>query len=105
MWKRKRKNTDRVISEHYTILDNLPKTAFTSTFINFPNTQKKLKSSSKYDNYNDNWNSQSANQNPPDYNNLEHLKHQMTTVYAYNKQNITVHWYIVHVSFLMWTSL
>lgn len=53
MWKRKRKNTDRVISEHNTILDNLPKTAFTSNLINFPNTQKKLKSSSKY-NYNDN---------------------------------------------------
>lgn len=65
---------NRVISEHNTILDNLPKTAFTSNFINFPNTQNKLKSSSKYENYNDNWNSQSANQNPPDYNNLKTFK-------------------------------
>lgn len=51
-----KKNTDCVISEHYTIfLDNVSKTAFTSTFINFPNTEKKLMGSNKYENYNDNY--------------------------------------------------
>lgn len=53
---KKKKNTDCVISEHYTIfLDNVSKTAFTSTFINFPNTEKKLMGSNKYENYNDNY--------------------------------------------------
>lgn len=53
---KKNKKTDCVISEHYTIfLDNVSKTAFTSTFINFPNTEKKLMGSNKYENYNDNY--------------------------------------------------